>query len=395
MIFRNPSWLRQHVLNILNFYYPDCVDHKYGGYISQLSDIDGHIYDGKSKAQVSTCRLVFNFSIGKMIGGPDWCHSVAKHGLDFLLNDHRDEDGGYPWLLRGRKVEDATRRAYSHAFALLAISTASKADIPGSEEEIEPTYRVIEDHFMETDRGLCKPELDSNWDEKTSYRGQNANMHMCEALISAFEATGEDKYLEKAVGIARALVKDLNEEGDDLLWEHYDSDWNIDWDYNRDQPDHLFRPWGYQPGHLMEWSKLLLILNRHIERNWFLDKAKRFFESAVENGWDSEYGGFYYNFDRGGEPILTDKYYWKLAEGFAAAALLAERTGEDRYWEWYGKIWEYAWENMVNGKYGNWYFKLTRDNQIHEGIDSTPEVKVGYHPLSACYEVMKEKRNFE
>ncbi|MFW5932755.1 MAG: AGE family epimerase/isomerase [Candidatus Hadarchaeota archaeon] len=383
------------MLNVLNFYYPDCIDHRHGGYIAQLSDRDGHVYDGLSKGQVSTCRFVFNFSVGVLIDGPDWCRSAAKHGLDFLLNEHRDEDGGYPWLLKGRRVEDPTRKAYSHAFALLAISTAARAGISDARDEIGPTYEAIEENFMETDRGLCKPELGPNWEETTSYRGQNANMHMCEALISAYDATDNDVYLDGAIRIATELAKELADEGDGILWEHYDSNWNIDWDYNRDQPDHLFRPWGYQPGHLMEWSKLLLIIDRHASGDWFIDRAEHFFRSAVENGWDDEYGGFYYNFDRDGRPILEDKYYWKLAEGLAAAALLAERTGKKYYWDWYDRIWGYAWENMINRKYGNWYFKLTRDNRVHEGIDSTPEVKVGYHPISACYEVMREKGSFE
>ena len=44
---------------------------------------------------------------------------------------------------------------------------------------------------------------------------------------------------------------------DGLVWEHYDRDWNVDWDYHRDDPKHLFRPWGFQPGHQTEWAKLL------------------------------------------------------------------------------------------------------------------------------------------
>lgn len=46
--------------------------------------------------------------------------------------------------------------------------------------------------------------------------------------------------------------------GDGLLWEHYTTNWEHDWSYNRERPTHLYRPWGYQPGHLMEWTKLLL-----------------------------------------------------------------------------------------------------------------------------------------
>ncbi|CCQ33188.1 glucose-6-phosphate isomerase protein [Halorhabdus tiamatea SARL4B] len=55
----------------------------------------------------------------------------------------------------------------------------------------------------------------------------------------------------------------------------------------------------------------------------------------------------------------------------------------------YDRIWTYAWNNMVNQKYGNWHFKLTRDNDVPDDIDSTPEVKIGYHPLGACYDVLQ------
>jgi hypothetical protein len=34
-----------------------------------------------------------------------------------------------------------------------------------------------------------------------------------------------------------------------LLWEHYHSDWSVDWEYNRNDKTNIFRPWGYQPGH--------------------------------------------------------------------------------------------------------------------------------------------------
>lgn len=387
-LYRDERWLQQHVRSLLNFYYPDCIDHRFGGYISQLSDVDGHIYDGKSKMVVSTARFIYNFSVGKMLGGPDWCHSAAHHGVDFLLEAHKQDDGGYPWLLSGRDVTDSQWTCYGHAFVLFALSTAAKANIPRAADHIDETFELIDEHFWEDEHGLCKGKLDAEWNEIEEYRGQNANMHMCEAMISAYEATGEEVYLDRAYTIAERLALDLADKGDGLLWEHYTTDWEHDWEYNRDQPTHLFRPWGYQPGHLMEWTKLLLHLDEHMDEQWLVDRAQHFFDAAVEHGWDDN-GGFVYNFDRDGNPIASEKYYWKLAEGFAAAARLAEATDDSTYWEWYDRIWDYAWENMVNEKYGNWYFKLTPDNQIHDDIDSTPEVKTGYHPLGACYDVLQ------
>lgn len=96
-----------------------------------------------------------------------------------------------------------------------------------------------------------------------------------------------------------------------------------------------------------------------------------------------------YNFDRDGDVISEDKYYRKHAEGFAAAARLAEQTNDDTYRDWYDRIWTYAWENLVNEKYGNWSFELTRNNEVRENVDSTPSVRTGYHPLGACFDVMR------
>ena len=94
--FRDERWLRQHALRVLNFYYLDCIDHRFGGYIAGLSDRDGHVYDGKTKHLVSTCRLAFDFSVGVLLDGPDWCRTAASHGVDFLLDEWRRDDGGYP-----------------------------------------------------------------------------------------------------------------------------------------------------------------------------------------------------------------------------------------------------------------------------------------------------------
>jgi mannose/cellobiose epimerase-like protein (N-acyl-D-glucosamine 2-epimerase family) len=387
--FRDERWLRQHAVQLLNFYYPDCVDHRFGGYIAQLSDVDGHVYDGKSKHLVAHCRLVFNFAVGDLLDGPDWCRSAASHGVTYLLDEWRAADGGYAWVRSGREVADPQRTCYGHAFVLLAYATAAKADIPRAENAVHETADLIIERFWEDEHGLCRGKLDEDWTPIEEYRGQNANMHTCEAFIAAYEATGDEEYLDRAATIAENLARDLADEGDGLLWEHYTTDWELDWEYNRDEPAHLFRPWGYQPGHLLEWSKLLCTLHEHRGDDWLVERAAHFFDAAVEHGWDDEHGGLVYNFDRDGEVILPDKYYWPPCEGMGAAARLATLTGDDDYWAWYDRFWDYSWEHLVNPRYGNWYFKLTPDNQVHEDIDGTPKVTPGYHPIGACFDVLR------
>jgi N-acyl-D-glucosamine 2-epimerase len=179
---------------------------------------------------------------------------------------------------------------------------------------------------------------------------------------------------------------------DGLVWEHYDSDWKIDWDYHRDDPKHLFRPWGFQPGHQTEWAKLLMImepllLERGREEPWLLPTATHLFDTALARAWDNEHGGICYGFAPDGSICDDDKYFWVQAESLAAAALLHARTGAAVYDDWYGKLWAYSWRHFVDHRYGAWYRILTRDNRKYDD-EKSPAGKTDYHTMGACYEVL-------
>ena len=210
-------------------------------------------------------------------------------------------------------------------------------------------------HFWEEEFGLYADEISADWSTVSKYRGQNANMHSCEALIAAYEATNEKKYLDRALIIADNICNRQAEQADGLIWEHYDSDWKIDWSFNKDKPDDLFRPWGFQVGHLTEWSKLLLILERHVTEDWLLPRAIELFEDAVEMGWDEKNQGLFYGFAPNGDVCDSDKYFWVQAESIAAAALLAKRTKNNTYWDWYERIWGFSWKYMIDHNYGAWF----------------------------------------
>ena len=273
------------------------------------------------------------------------------------------------------------------AFVLLAYSTAYKAGINEAKQYIAETFELMEKQFWSNEYELYSDEKNSDWTQVSSYRGQNANMHACEALIAAFEVTNEQKYLDRALAISKSICIRQAEQADGLIWEHYDSNWLINWSFNKDRPDDLFRPWGFQVGHLSEWSKLLLILERHVEEDWLLPRAQELFEDAIEMGWDEKNEGLYYGFAPNGDVSDKDKYFWVQAETIAAAALLAQRTNDKYYWDWYDRIWSFSWEYMIDHKYGAWYRILDLNNNKYDDLKS-PAGKVDYHTMGACYEVM-------
>ena len=340
--FRATDFLAQHIQTTMNFYHPRAIDPK-GGFFHYFRD-DGSVYDAHTRHLVSSTRFIFNYSEAARYFGNAEYLAAARHGLDYLRSAHLNpQSGGYTWLIKDGQAVDQTNHCYGLAFVLLAYASAVKAGITEAQAYVHETFALMEQHFWLPEHGLYADEASVDWKIVSPYRGQNANMHSCEALIAAFEATGHKPYLDRAMLLAHNICVRQTQTTQGQIWEHYDPTWQPDWNYNKHDPKNLFRPWGYQPGHFTEWAKLLLILDRYQPKPWLLVTAKQLFDQALEKAWDHEYGGLCYGFSPSGDVCDADKYFWVQAESIAAAALLAQATGEQRYWDWYDTLWGYVW----------------------------------------------------
>ena len=388
--FRSETFLREHIAQTMAFYHPRAIDPA-GGFFHYFLD-DGSVYDASHRHLVSSTRFVFNYAMAAIeFGKPDYLDAV-RHGLRYLREVHRDANtGGYAWTLRDGKPEDRTNHCYGLAFVLLAYSTALKAGVTEVAAWMDETWQLLEKHFWDAQANLYRDEADENWQFST-YRGQNANMHMCEAMLAAYQASKQPRYLDRALTLAHTMTQRQAKLANGLVWEHYHVDWSIDWDYHRDDPKHLFRPWGFQPGHQTEWAKLLMIMEPLLQERgqheaWILPTAQHLFDTALARAWDPVYGGICYGFAPDGSVCDGDKYFWVQAESLATAALLHARTSDAKYDEWYAKIWAYSWEHFIDHHYGAWYRILTQDNQKYSN-EKSPAGKVDYHTMGACYEVL-------
>ena len=410
--FRSPAFLRAHIADTMAFYEGRCVDPS-GGFFQFFKD-DGSVYDARTRHLVSSTRYVFTQAMGwRHFGNEDWRRN-ARHALDFVDQVHAQSNGGFAWQLDwhdGRaQVTDPTNHCYGLAFVLLAHAHALLAGQADAADGLERTWQLMEQRFWEPAHSLYADEATPDW-RVGAYRGQNANMHACEAMQAAFRASGERKYLERAIALADAVTDRLAAAAVELpeivpacaglVWEHFREGWAIDPDYNRGDRTNIFRPWGFQTGHQTEWTKLLLQLDRLCAGAGLapdpsrLARARALFDAAMRFGWDARFGGLVYGFAPDGSLYDGDKYHWVQAESLAAAAWLAvalERAGAPAAevastWHWYDRIWGYAWEHFVDHRHGAWYRILAPDN-AKVTDEKSPAGKVDYHDMGACYDVL-------
>jgi sulfoquinovose isomerase len=247
------NWLSQQAQALFDFYQFTYIKPRGGFY--ELYD------DGRPISDVrqlhATTRMVHCFAIGHLLERPG-CDALVDHGMNYIWNGHRDhKHGGYIWSLDDDKAHDDSKQAYGHAFVLLAASSAKCVGHPMADKIIADVTGVIEKRFWEKTPGVTSEECRNDWSKLSDYRGHNSNMHLTEALMAAFGATGEAEYLGKAESIAGFIIGKHAGSLGYRVAEHFDEKWEM---FNAYRGSEIFRPAGSTPGHWLEWSRLLLQL---------------------------------------------------------------------------------------------------------------------------------------
>lgn len=370
------SWLLSEADGLLRFFEASVIDPK-GGFFTL--DRRGNPREAEAfRALHDTARLVHCFALAELMGRPG-AGVIVEHGLDFLRHAHRDPHlGGFAWLTDTTGNRSGRKTAYGHAFVLLAASTAQLAGHDSSDILKEVT-EVIDTRFWEEGPGAVTEEFELDWTPLPHYRGQNCNMHMTEALMAAYEATGKVGYLQKAERIAALIIHRHARAYDWRVVEHFTVDWRPDTTYDGDP---MFRPAGITPGHGLEWVRLLVQLYRTGggSQDWMIEAARGLFARATQDGWDKENGGLVYTTDFTGAPLVAARYWWPVCEGIGAAHAL--RGLDDGAEDWYRRFWDFAATRLIDRPHGGWFPQLDATGAPSEDpFFGKPDL---YHALQAC-----------
>lgn len=303
------------------------VDRRNGGFIERLS-LDRQPEPEADRRLRVQARQIYAFSHAHLLGAPDWALSTARDGFAFLTSHGWNSDGGWHHLLAGDGTpKDRRNDTYDHAFVLFAMAWLYKAG--GDRTALDWADRTMA--FL--DLQLADPDHDGHWggyreqkatDGSTGLlpRRQNPHMHLLEACLALFEATGDRAWRDRATALIGLFHAHFFDAGTGTLIEFFTADW---------QPapgaEGLLR----EPGHHFEWVWLLLHYRRLTGDDSVVGPADRLYRTALDRGIDTPPAGIpaaFDSVDAAGGIVDHGKRLWPQTEAIKAHLARHELLGD-------------------------------------------------------------------
>lgn len=365
---------------------------------------DGRLDTDRPIDLAITARMTFAFSLGVLMGIPG-SRRYCDHGIRCMQTYFRDreyggwytaiehdpnEDGhGVPWSEDGE-----TKWQYAHSFLILAAATATNANRPGAHELLNDALADQLAHWYDPDTGRTYDRFSRDWSEVEKYRGMNSLMHTVEAYLAASEAIQDTDWIHRAQGMLEFAYAEASHHN----WrvpEHHDENWRPLLDFNREDPNAHYYPFGFVVGHGMELARLGVQLRAALREEGLAEATflrygpQELFERARQDGWRRNgQPGFLYTVDFEGLPVLSERLQWVQSEGICAAVALRRAVLDDGGHEGDVEAYEHSYHSWID--YLNDYMmlepgvvarQLSADNEPMEGtISSRPDI---YHTIQA------------
>ena len=217
-------------------------DQSRGGFVERL-DVAGDPDDLAARRIRVQARQIYCFAKAASLGWYPQGRELAMKGLEYLLLTAKSPDGkpGYVHLLDAAgAVLDASRDTYDHAFVLLALATAYELTRDSQVlHEIEALVAFLETDLRSSHGGFLEGT------SATLPRRQNPHMHLFEAMIATYEATGDLAYQSRAGRLFEIFVANFFDPQHQIVGEYFEEDWS------------KIEPVIVEPGHQAEWVWLL------------------------------------------------------------------------------------------------------------------------------------------
>lgn len=337
------DWLNRKFADLIVFF-ANTIDPE-GGFTWPTRD-RGRI-EGPVPQLYLTGRMAHVASMGVLRGIPG-SQALLDHAVASLAGPFEDKQHG-GW--RSTRDTDGRKETYAQMFVALGASSAVVAGSTEAQGLLERVTQLIDTRLWDEEAGALVESFAADWSDPEAYRGANANMHGIEAMLALGDVTGDAKWHQRGLRIAERVIDREARQNGWAIPEHFDANWNVDLDYNRDEPEHPFRPYGSTPGHALEWGRLMLALyaSPALGRpQWCLEASQALIDSGLSSWGADGNPGLPYTLDWDGKPVTALRLHWPVCEAIQVTALFDTVTQSDHYEGWYRRLWDHVGQHFID-----------------------------------------------
>lgn len=351
------------------------------GFFNTAVTRDWQVIDPQPGDIVSHTRAIYLMAVGyELTSKPAYLEQV-RLGSDFLLRHFRDQQfgGWYEAVSPDGRMKNGNKRLYGQAFAIFALAHAYRTTQDKRYLEAALlTWKEIRLYFADAHGGF-RAGTSRDFSQTMLGNSQNPVMHLFEALLALYQASGDRVALEGADNIARFVTRRLLEglpDGSARIAEVYDDHW---------QPLPGERGGRIDIGHQFEWAFLLSAASEAGMNPIYAGVAGRLLDYALKAGSDKEDAGVITSISPEGE-IDRHRGWWQQAEALRALMHHAATRGRSDLWGRVTQLTEYIRSDFLDPENGGWRERRASDCLKDRCQDQQPD---GYHMVAMHAEALR------
>jgi len=363
--------------DFVSFWETASVDPVYGGYLCGFDREGKLFFEDKSVWQQGRSLWMFS-KLYNEFGQKQLWLDAARSGYDFI-NKYCFAPSKHMYFRVTRDGQPLVERRYyfSEAFAIMGYAEYYKAT---GEEEVRARAIELYDLMLKYYRtpGYFAPKVNPDTRRR---RGHSIVMIMMNVAQQMREIDQDPRYDEMISECIEIITTMFIKPEKKALLETVDADGSF-----VDTPEGRF----LNPGHSMETAWFMMKEAIHRKDRRLMELSIQVTEWSLERGWDQEMGGIFYFLDLDNKPVISlewdMKLFWVHCEAMIALTYAYRYTKDDKYLDWFEKIFTYVCEHYADPGYPEWYGHLHRDGSPISPIKGS-DWKGPFHNVRAFMEL--------
>ena len=382
----------------LPFWFPRCVDSRFGGYLHCV-DRDGSVVDTDKSiwAQGRMAWMLLTLAQSPQLAGDarqtQWLQ-WAESGLQFLRQHGfskepheppRTSAGGQMYFHVTREGHPIRRRRYVYSEAFAAIAFGRHAAATGSTESAALARELFDD-FVDVNftPGRMLPKHSS----ERPLLGLAPRMI---TIVTAQELQDTPAKTPTQLQWIDRCIREIDtlffKRDQACVMESVQPDGSI--------ADH-FDGRLLNPGHAIEGAWFILEEARRRNNSALVDLGCGMLDAMWQRGWDTEFGGLFYFRDVYNRPVQEYwhdmKFWWPHNEALIATLLAWKLTRRPQYLEWHCDVFNWSFRHFHDPQYGEWYGYLHRDGKLSVSLKGNLWKSFFHYPraLWKCWQLLDE-----